>query len=125
MIFINIIKTFFIVSGYLIDYLIIFQKIFLSELYSKNIENLMMGGRDISVSHVALGTVRLMRTGGMMGEVVGMAASICKEKNVQPRAIYTSHFSELEKLMKKGVGDPSLPNKQNYNQGGTLLEINE
>jgi DNA-directed RNA polymerase I subunit RPA1 len=36
-------KTFFIVSGYLIDYLIIFQKIFLSELYSKNIESCIPG----------------------------------------------------------------------------------
>ena len=94
-------------------------------LYSKNINNLMMGGRDISVSHVALGTVRLMRTGGMMGEVIGMAASICNDKKVDPRAIYQYHFSELEKLMLKGVGDASLPDKQIYNQGGTLLETEQ
>jgi hypothetical protein len=91
-------------------------------LYSKNIDNLMMAGRDISVSHVALGTVRLMRTGGMMGEVIGMAASICKDKNVTPRDIYKSHFSDLEKLMLKGTGDASLPNTQKYNLGGTLME---
>lgn len=91
-------------------------------LYSKDINNLMMAGRDISVSHVALGTVRLMRTGGMMGEVVGMAASICTDKNVTPREIYLAHFSELEKLMIKGVGDPNLPNIQDYNLGGTLME---
>lgn len=91
-------------------------------LYSKNIDNLMMAGRDISVSHVALGTVRLMRTGGMMGEVIGMAASVCKEKDVTPRQIYQSHFSDLEKLMLKGTGNPDLPNKQNYNLGGTLME---
>jgi hypothetical protein len=35
-----------------------------------------MAGRDISVSHIALGSVRVMRTCGMMGEVVGMAASV-------------------------------------------------
>ena len=90
--------------------------------YSKNINNLMMAGRNISVSHVALGTIRLMRTGGMMGEVVGMAASICKEKSVQPRDIYQKHFADLEKLMQKGVGDPNLPNIQKYNLGGTLME---
>ena len=33
-------------------------------LYSRNIGNLFMAGRDISVTHVALGTVRVMRTGG-------------------------------------------------------------
>ena len=91
-------------------------------LYSKNIANLMMGGRDISVSHVALGTVRLMRTGGMMGEVLGMAASICKAHGATPRELYQRHFAELEKLMQQGVGNPNLPNVQKYNLGGTLLE---
>ncbi len=91
-------------------------------LYSKNINNLMMAGRDISVSHVALGTVRLMRTGGMMGEVIGMAASICKEKGVEPRGVYQSFFSDLEDFMRKGIGNPNLPNHQNYNLGGTLME---
>ncbi|MBV6640352.1 MAG: FAD-dependent oxidoreductase [Cyclobacteriaceae bacterium] len=94
-------------------------------LYSKNVNNLMMGGRDISVSHVALGTVRLMRTGGMMGEVLGMAASVCKEFGVTPREIYESHFADLEELMLKGVGDPDLPFTQTYNKGGTLLETVE
>ena len=92
-------------------------------LYSKNVENLMMAGRDISVSHVALGTIRLMRTGGMMGEVIGMAASVCKDHSAKPRAVYENYFSDLEKLMLKGVGDGSLPNIQNYNQGGTLMEL--
>ncbi len=91
-------------------------------LYSNNIQNLMMAGRNISVSHVALGTVRLMRTGGMMGEVLGMAASVCKDRGVQPRDIYLEYFSDLEVLMLKGVGDPSLPNTQDYNQGGTLMK---
>jgi hypothetical protein len=94
-------------------------------LYSKNVDNLMMAGRDISVSHVALGTVRLMRTGGMMGEVIGMAASVCKEKNTTPRGIYQNHFSELEKLMLKGTGNPNLPNVQTYNLGGTLMETTQ
>ena len=94
-------------------------------LYSKDIDNLMMAGRDISVSHVALGTIRLMRTGGMMGEVIGMAASICKDKNVDPRDIYTDHFSDLEKLMIRGIGDPNLPDIQDYNLGGTLMKIDK
>ena len=91
-------------------------------LYSKNIENLMMAGRDISVSHVALGTVRLMRTGGMMGEVLGMAASVCQNHQALPRDIYQDHFSELELLMRKGIGDASLPFIQDYNKGGTLMK---
>jgi len=91
-------------------------------LYSKNINNLMMAGRDISVSHVALGTTRLMRTSGMMGEVLGMAASVCKNRKTNPRGVYKNYFSEMEKLMDRGVGNPDLPKTQNYNLGGTLMK---
>ncbi|MDO5572235.1 MAG: FAD-dependent oxidoreductase [Bacteroidales bacterium] len=89
-------------------------------LYSRNIGNLFMAGRNISVSHVALGTVRVMRTTGIMGEVVGMAASICNKYNILPRDIYSNHLDELKQLMNKGVGDPNLKNNQRYNEGGTL-----
>ncbi len=91
-------------------------------LYSRNIENLFMAGRNISVTHVALGTVRVMRTTGMMGEVVGMAASVCKNNQVLPRGVYEKHLDELKGLMAKGTGRSDLPDIQNYNLGGTLLE---
>jgi hypothetical protein len=77
-------------------------------LYSRNVNNLFMAGRNISVTHVALGTVRVMRTGAMMGEVVGMAASICRNHNVKPRQVYQSFLPELQELMKKGVGTPGF-----------------
>ncbi len=70
-------------------------------LYSKNVENLFMAGRNISVTHVALGTVRVMRTTGMMGEVIGMAASICRKKGTTPRGVYEKHLNELIEMMKK------------------------
>ena len=73
-------------------------------LYSRNIGNLFMAGRNISVTHVALGTVRVMRTTAMMGEVAGMAASICHRKSCLPRDVYTSYLGELKSLMKAGVG---------------------
>jgi hypothetical protein len=76
-------------------------------LYSRNIENLMMAGRNISVTHVALGTVRVQRTTGMMGEVVGMAASLCKKHQTTPRGIYENHLPELIELMKNGVPAPT------------------
>jgi hypothetical protein len=73
-------------------------------LYSRNIGNLMMAGRNISVTHVALGTVRVMRTTGMMGEVLGMAASLCMQHDATPRGIYESHLEELRQLMQRGTG---------------------
>ena len=62
-----------------------------------------MAGRCISVTHVALGTVRVMTTGGIMGEVVGMAASICKNNDALPRKVFEDHLGELKKLMTEGV----------------------
>ncbi|MDR1964048.1 MAG: FAD-dependent oxidoreductase [Planctomycetaceae bacterium] len=72
-------------------------------LYSKNVSNLFMAGRCISVTHVALGTIRVMRTGGMMGEVVGMAASLANKHNTTPRGVYEKYLDELKQLMEKGV----------------------
>ena len=74
-------------------------------LYSRNIDNLFMAGRNICVTHVALGTTRVMRTTGMMGEVVGMAASIAKKYKTTPRGVYKNHLDELKVLMQKGVGN--------------------
>lgn len=67
--------------------------------YSRNIENLFMAGRCISVTHEALGTVRVMKTCGMMGEVVGKAASICLQNDCSPRDVYERHLPELLKLL--------------------------
>ena len=58
-----------------------------------------MAGRCISVTHEALGTVRVMKTCGMMGEVVGRAASICIQRNCLPRDVYESHLDDLIELI--------------------------
>ena len=92
-------------------------------LYSRNINNLFMAGRDISVTHVALGTVRVMRTTGMMGEVVGIAASLCKKYNTTPRMIYQSHLDEFKILLKDGVGKKEgLPDNQKFNEVKSLKQ---
>ena len=82
--------------------------------YSKDIDNLFMAGRNISVSHVALGTVRVMRTTAMMGEVVGMAASICSKHGALPHDVYDTRFEELRELMQRGAGRTDVPYLQVY-----------
>ncbi len=81
-------------------------------LYSRNVDNLFMAGRNISVTHVALGTVRVMRTTGMMGEVVGMAASICRRFDSDPRQVYTNYLSDLQERMRRGVGRLPVPDSK-------------
>lgn len=68
--------------------------------YSRNIENLFMAGRNISVTHEALGTTRVMKTCGMMGEVVGRATSLCVIHDCTPRDVYERYWNELDTLLK-------------------------
>ncbi len=75
-------------------------------LYSKDVKNLFLGGRHISLTHVAFSCARVMRTLGILGEVIGMAASICAKEQVYPRDIYTTHFDKLKELMTKGISFP-------------------
>jgi hypothetical protein len=63
-----------------------------------------MAGRDIGVTHEALGAVRVMRTCGITGEVVGMAASLWKKYDTTPRAIYESRLEEMKDLLRRGIG---------------------
>jgi len=67
-------------------------------LYSRNISNLFMAGRCISVTHDALGPVRVMRTCGMMGELISQAAILCNRYNVLPDGVYTDKLEELKQI---------------------------
>jgi hypothetical protein len=67
-------------------------------VYSRTVDNLFMAGRNVSVTHEALGSVRVMRTGGMMGEVVGAAAAICVQRGTYPRGVYEKYLDELKTL---------------------------
>ena len=87
-------------------------------LYAKDCPNLFLAGRDISCSHGAFAAVRVQRTLGMLGEVVGIAAGICKAKDCLPRAVYAQHLALLKERMKAGV-----PKQEQYVAfGGGLHE---
>jgi hypothetical protein len=68
-------------------------------LYSKNISNLMMAGRNFSCSHVGLGGPRVMNTTGQMGIATGYAASLCKKHDVNPRGVYKKYIKDLRQLI--------------------------
>ncbi len=68
-------------------------------LYSKDIANLFMAGRNISVDRFALGSTRVMRTCGMFGEVVGKAAWISVRHHTTPRGVYEQYLDILKDLM--------------------------
>ena len=68
-------------------------------LYSRNIRNLLFAGRNISASHVAFGSTRLIATGGVMGQAVGVAAALCKRCDATPRQIQRDHIAELQQAL--------------------------
>jgi hypothetical protein len=68
-------------------------------LYSKNISNLMLAGRDISTSHVAFGSTRVIGTCGCTGQAVGTAAVLCNKYKKTPREVQENHASELQGML--------------------------
>ena len=64
-------------------------------LYSKNIGNLMMAGRNISASHVALSSTRVMATCAVCGQAVGAAAFLMNHFQESAREIARNHMEEL------------------------------
>lgn len=67
-------------------------------LYSKNIENLFLAGRAVSVSKLAFGSTRVMGTTSVMGQAVGTAAAMAAEKGISPRDV-NGHIKELQKRL--------------------------
>ncbi len=53
-------------------------------LYSKNIKNLFLAGRIISVSHVAFGSSRVMATSAYVAQASAMAAVLCNKYACKP-----------------------------------------
>ena len=70
-------------------------------LYSKNISNLLMAGRNISVSHVALSSTRVMATCATLGQAIGTAMFYCKQKNLLPSIVGNdkTHMENLQQLL--------------------------
>ncbi len=71
--------------------------------YSKNIRNLMMAGRDISTSRMALASTRIIGCCAIGGEAVGIAAAMCAEYGCQPRELMP-HIHELQQRILKEDG---------------------
>lgn len=73
-------------------------------LYSANIENLMMAGKHISVTHVAGSSTKLMGNGAQHGVAVAAAAYLCNKYSTTPRGLYDEHLGELRALVEDLTG---------------------
>ena len=73
----------------------------LRSLYSRNIRNLMMAGRNISASHVAFTSTRVMATCAVIGQAAGTAAALCARNQITPRQLAQDRIrmGELQGLL--------------------------
>ena len=73
-------------------------------LYSRNVGNLLMAGRNISASHLALADTRVMLTCAIIGHAVGTASALCSEEGTLPRVLGREHIGRLQQqLLKEGA----------------------
>ncbi len=71
-------------------------------LYSKNVENLFFAGRNISMTHMAMSSIRVMATCSLLGEAVGKAASLAVKNGCTPHGVYLHHTKKLQGLLLDG-----------------------
>lgn len=72
-------------------------------LYSRNIDNLLFAGRNISVTHAALSSTRVMATCAIIGQASGTAAALCTKYSCAPRTF--SNGARLRELQKTLMDD--------------------
>jgi hypothetical protein len=85
----------------------------LRSLYSKNVANLMMAGRNASASHVAFTSTRVMATCAVMGQAAGTAAALCARDGITPRSLYQdkARLAELQQTLLRD--DQSIKGRRN------------
>lgn len=85
----------------------------LRSLYSKDIKNLMMAGRNASCSHVAFTSTRVMATCAVMGQAMGTAAAMCARYSLVPRQLYEDKpkLKDLQQTLLRD--DQSIKNLKN------------
>jgi hypothetical protein len=69
-------------------------------LYSRNVPNLLFAGRNISVTHAALSSTRVMATCALLGQAAGTAAALCGELGCAPRSLTSGpHLARLQQTL--------------------------
>ena len=87
----------------------------LRSCYSSNVRNLLVAGRPLSASYVAFASSRVLPTGAIVGQGVGVAAALCKKYQCDPRVVAASHANKLQQTLLRQ--DASIPGVENTDAG--------
>lgn len=66
---------------------------------AKGANNLLMAGRNISVTHVALGSVRVMGTTALMGQAAGTAAAVALRRGLAIKRFPAEAVAEMQQTL--------------------------
>lgn len=86
----------------------------LRSCYSRNVRNLLTAGRPIGASYVAFASSRVLPTGAIVGQGVGVAAALCTKHECAPKDIVAEHAKELQQLLLRQ--DASIPGVENEDE---------
>lgn len=101
----------------------------LRSLYSRNVPNLFMAGRNASCTHMAMASTRVMGTCAVMGQAAGTAAALCVANNCLPQELSAERIEELQQILLRddqflpGVtaNDPTDQARQSRRRGSQWL----
>lgn len=94
-------------------------------LYSANIENLFFAGRNISMTHAAMSSTRVMATCALLGQAVGTAAAVATHHGASPRGVYERRMAELqERLLWNDIMLPGRPRVPSAETMRATLTVN-
>jgi hypothetical protein len=81
-------------------------------LIARDSPNLFLAGRNVSVTHAALGTVRVMATTALMGQAVGTAAAVALQRGHGIHELAEKAAAEIQQsLLRQGCFLPNLKNE--------------
>lgn len=92
----------------------------LAIMLAEQVPNLMMAGRNVSATHAAMGSIRVMSTGALMGQATGTAAALARSTGSSLAEITRDRIHDLQQeLLRDGV---FLPNRRNEDPADLALE---
>lgn len=80
----------------------------LRSLFSRNVPNLLFAGRNISATHVAFASTRVMATCAVMGQAVGTAAAVARARGISLRALADDPSGLQQRLLKDDAFLPGV-----------------
>ncbi|MBE5772428.1 MAG: FAD-dependent oxidoreductase [Clostridiales bacterium] len=92
-------------------------------MYSRNVPNLMFAGRNISATHMAMSSTRVMATCSVIGQAAGTGAALAVKYGCMPSKVSEEHIAELQAmLLEDGCFIPGLNRAVS---GKVQAELNE